>query len=30
MRGFHEALRSELHASGIKVTLVVPGAVSSP
>ena len=29
MRGFHEALRSDLHKTGIGVTLIVPGEVSS-
>jgi len=29
MRGLHEALRAELHGTAIKVTLVVPGEVSS-
>ncbi len=29
MRGFHEALRSDLHQTGIGVTLIVPGEVSS-
>jgi NADP-dependent 3-hydroxy acid dehydrogenase YdfG len=29
MRGFHEALRADLHKTRIRVTLVVPGAVAS-
>ena len=29
MRGFHEALRSDLHTTKIDVTLIVPGEVSS-
>jgi short-subunit dehydrogenase len=29
MRGFHEALRVDLHKTGIGVTLIVPGEVSS-
>jgi uncharacterized protein len=30
MRGFTEALRAELQATGIRVTLVTPGGVASP